>query len=105
MQRRQPLFAFVMSCLFVVVSVSTSFAQINSATVSGVITDQQGLAVHGAKVTVKSEATGAERAVTADEAGHYTIVGLVPGAYKLRVDGGSNFAPYEKPSLQVLVGT
>src|SRR5215469_4685254 len=105
MQRRQPLFAFVMSCVFVVVSVSTSFAQINSATLSGVITDQQGLAVHGAKVTVKNEATGADRAATADEAGHYTIVGLVPGVYKLRVDGGSNFAPYEKPSLQVLVGT
>ena len=105
MQRRQPLFAFVMSCVFVLASVSISFGQINTATLSGAITDQQGLAVHGARVTVKNEASGAERAATADEAGHYTIVGLVPGVYKLRVDGGSNFAPYEKPSLQVLVGT
>src|SRR6516225_1861099 len=105
MQRRRSLFAFVMSCAFVVVSVSTSCAQINTATLSGVITDQQGLAVHGARIAVKNEATGAERSATADEVGHYTIVGLVPGAYKLRVDGGSNFAPYEKPSVQVLVGT
>ena len=105
MQRRRSLFAFVMSCAFVVVSVSTSFAQINTATLSGVITDQQGLAVHGARIAVKNEATGAERSATADEAGHYTIVGLVPGVYKLRVDGGTNFAPYEKPSVQVSVGT
>jgi len=105
MQRRRSLFAFVMSCAFIVVSVSTSFAQINTATLSGVITDQQGLAVHGARIAVKNEATGAERSATADEAGHYTIVGLVPGVYKLRVDGGTNFAPYEKPSVQVSVGT
>jgi hypothetical protein len=105
MQRRQSLFAFVMSCAFVLVAVSQSLAQINTATLSGAITDQQGLAVHGARITAKNEATGAERSATADEAGHYTIVGLVPGVYKFRVDGGSNFAPYEKPSVQVLVGT
>lgn len=105
MQRRQSLFAFVMTCVVVLIAVSTSVAQVNTATLSGVVTDQQGLAVRGAKITVTNESTGTERSATADEGGHYTIVGLVPGKYKLRVEGGSNFAPYEKPSVQVLVGS
>lgn len=105
MQCRQSLFAFVVSCLVCLFVVSTSVAQINTATLSGVITDQQGLAVRGAKVTVTFQATGAERSATADDAGHYTIVGLVPGVYKMRVEGGASFAPYEKPSVQVLVGS
>ena len=105
MQRRQSLFAFVMSCAVVLVAVSISVAQINTATLSGVVTDQQGLPVRGAKVTVTYQATGAQRSATVDETGHYTIVGLVPGIYKFRVEAGSNFAPYEKPSVQVLVGS
>jgi hypothetical protein len=105
MQRRQSAFAFVMSCVVVLVAVSVSVAQINTATLSGVVTDQQGLPVRGAKVTVAFQATGAQRSATVDDAGHYTIVGLVPGIYKFRVEGGSNFAPYEKPSVQVLVGS
>lgn len=105
MQRRQSLFAFVMSCVVVLIAVSISVAQVNTATLSGVVTDQQGLAVRGAKVTVTYQATGAQRSATVDETGHYTIVGLVPGIYKFRVDAGSNFAPYEKPSVQVLVGS
>ena len=86
------------------VGVNSAVAQVNTATLTGDVTDPQGLAVRGAKVTVTLLATGAERTVNVDDAGRYTIVGLVPGMYKLRVEGGSNFAPYENPSLQLTVG-
>src|SRR5579883_1659971 len=79
MQRRQPLFAFVVLCVAVLLGVS-------------------------ATVTATLIATGASRTVNVDDAGHYTIVGLVPGLYKLRVESGTNFAPYENPSLQLTVG-
>ena len=104
MQRRQSLFAFVILCVAVLLGVSSAVAQINTATLSGNVTDPQGLAVRGAKVTVTLLATGASRTVNVDDVGHYTLVGLVPGIYKLRVESGTNFAPYENPSLQLTVG-
>ena len=105
MQRRQSLFAFVLLCVGIFLGLGSAFAQVNTATLSGVVTDQQGLAVRGAKITVTNSVTGAERTGVADEGGHYTIVGLVPGEYKLHVEGGTNFAPFENPSVQLRVGT
>jgi hypothetical protein len=104
MQRRQSLFAGVILCAVMMLGAAAAVAQVNTATLAGAITDPQGLAVRGAKVTVTSLATGAERTATADEDGRYIIVGLVPGEYQLRVEGGTNFAPYENPSVQVRVG-
>ena len=104
MQRRQPLFAFVILCVAIFLGVSAAVAQVNTATLSGNVIDPQGLAVRGAKVTVTLLATGSERSVNVDDSGHYTLVGLVPGIYKLRVGGAANFAPYERPSLQLTVG-
>ncbi|MGC0779453.1 MAG: carboxypeptidase regulatory-like domain-containing protein, partial [Candidatus Acidiferrum sp.] len=104
MQRRQSLFACVILCMAVVLGVTTAVAQVNTATLTGLVTDPQGLAVRGAKVTATSLATGAERTATVDEGGHYIILGLVPGEYKLRVESGTSFAPYENPSVQVTVG-
>ena len=104
MQRRQPLFAFVVLCVAIHLGVSSAVAQVNTAALSGNVIDPQGLAFRGAKVTVTLLATGSERSVNVDESGHYTLVGLVPGIYKLRVESGTNFAPYEMPSVQLTVG-
>jgi hypothetical protein len=106
MPRRQWwLFAFAMFCAVVLLASNFVFAQVNTATLSGVVTDPQGLAVRGAKITVTSSTTHAERTAVADDNGHFTVVGLVPGEYKVRVEGGSNFAPYESSHVTVTVGT
>jgi hypothetical protein len=104
MQRRQPLFAFVVFCVAILLGAGSAVAQVNTATLSGDVIDPQGLAVRGAKVTVTLLATGSDRSVNADDSGHYTLVGLVPGVYKMRVETGSNFAPYERPNVQLTVG-
>jgi len=104
MQRRQPLFAFVSFCVAILLGAGFAVAQVNTATLSGNVIDPQGLAVRGAKVSVTLLATGSERSVNADDSGHYTLVGLVPGIYKLRVETGTNFAPYERPNVQLTVG-
>jgi len=101
--RRQLLFACVILCVAILLGVATAVAQVNTATLTGLVTDPQGLTVRGAKVTATSLATGAERTATADEGGRYTIVGLVPGEYKLRVEGSTN-SRLRKPSVQVTVG-
>ena len=81
-----------------------SAAQVNTASLSGTVTDPQGLAVHGARVTLINAVTGAERSIVADENGRFTLIGLPPGQYKLSVDGGGSFASYQNDSIVITVG-
>ena len=83
---------------------ANSSAQVNTATLSGAITDAQNLSVKGAKITLTNAGTGAQRTAASDDAGRYNVVGLPPGRYKMSVDGGSNFALYENDSVVLTVG-
>src|SRR5215469_2867158 len=104
MQRRQGVFAFVLLCFGFLLWAASLSAQVNTATLSGAITDPQGLAVRGAKVTVTSSVAAAARTAIADDNGHYTIVGLIPGTYKLRAEA-PNFSSFENTAVQLTVGT
>jgi hypothetical protein len=79
-------------------------AQVNTATLSGTVSDPQGLAVKGAKVTLTNAGTGAQRTAITDEEGRYNLVGLPPGQYKMTVDGGAHFAVYENSAVVLTVG-
>ena len=79
-------------------------AQVNTATLSGTVSDPQGLPVKGAKVTLTNASTGAQRTAVTDDGGRYNLVGLQPGQYKMTVDGGPNLAIYENPSMVLTVG-
>jgi outer membrane receptor protein involved in Fe transport len=60
------------------------FAQ-STATLTGTVTDPQGAIVPGAKVTVRSQATGIERTAQTGEDGNYQIASLPPGVYTVEV--------------------
>ncbi|HEX8836793.1 MAG TPA: carboxypeptidase regulatory-like domain-containing protein [Candidatus Acidoferrum sp.] len=79
-------------------------AQVNTATLSGTVSDPQNLGVKGAKVTLANAATGATRTAVTDDSGRYNLVGIPPGQYKLTVDGGANLALYENASIVLTVG-
>src|SRR5713226_2608510 len=102
--RRSLRVCAIILCVLVLSCALSGAAQVNTATLSGTVTDPQGLAVRGAKVTVISATTGAERSLAADENGRYTFIGLPPGQYKVSVDGGANFALLQNPSITVTVG-
>ncbi len=113
MRRRQAVCAFVdrfavtknvVLCMMLLGCVMSAVAQVNTATLSGTVTDPQGLAVKAAKITVTSTGTGAQRTAVTDDGGRYSLVGLPPGEYKVTADGGPNFAVYENPSLVLTVG-
>jgi hypothetical protein len=104
MQRRPCVCAWVGVCVMMLSFTCSAIAQVNTATLSGVITDSQGLPVRGAKVTLINSETAAERSAVADDNGRYSLVGLPPGQYKLMIDGGANFATYENNSITVTVG-
>ncbi len=68
MRRSLGVCAIVLCVLVLSVAVNAA-AQVNTATLSGAVTDPQGLAVRGAQVTVTSTTTGAQRTIVADEDG------------------------------------
>ena len=104
MERRPCVWVWVVVCVLMLGFAVGGAAQVNTATLSGIVTDPQGLPVRGAKVTVTNAVTAAERSTAADENGRYNLVGLPPGQYKLTVDGGANFATFENNSIVVAVG-
>lgn len=56
-------------------------AQTETATITGIVSDQSGAAVPNAKISVTSVATGATREATSTPAGTYLIANLQPGLY------------------------
>src|SRR3989441_1752731 len=113
MQRRQgvcvivssrSLLAGAMLFLLLLGWASLASAQVNTATLSGTVSDPQGLPVKGAKVTMTNAGTGAQRTSITDEGGGYNLVGLPPGQYKMTVDGGASFSVYENDSVVLTVG-
>src|SRR5512145_3255339 len=70
-----------------VAGTAPAFAQRSDrATISGVVTDNQGSAVPGATVTIRNEATGVEVVLTTNESGAYSSPPLVLGTYSVTVD-------------------
>ena len=112
MQRRQgvcvtvssrSLLAGAMLFLLVPGLASMASAQVNT-TLSGIVSDPQGLGVKEAKVTMTNAGTGAQRTSATDDGGRYNLVGLPPGQYKMTVDGGASFSVYENPTVVLTVG-
>src|SRR5258708_16781750 len=93
-----------MLCLLVFGWAPAATAQVNTATLSGTVSDPQGLPVKGAKVTMTNAGTSAQRNSITDAGGRYNLVGLPPGQYKMTVDGGANFSVYENASIVLTVG-
>src|SRR5579859_4820888 len=60
-------------------------AQLAGATLSGVVSDESGGAVAGAKVVIKNVATGDTRELTTNADGLYSAPNLLPGNYEVTV--------------------
>lgn len=72
--------------------------------IAGTVTDQQGNAVSGAKVTITDVSKGTSEETTTNESGNYTLIHLIPDTYKIRVEA-TGFKAYEVPSVLVQVDT
>lgn len=65
---------------------TVGFAQTYTATVTGVVTDQQGAAVANAKVTAANQGTRLNYTATTSETGVYTIPFLPVGVYVITIE-------------------
>lgn len=62
------------------------FAQSDTSSISGTVTDPSGAVVPNAKVTIEDEATKNQRVVTSTSVGLYTVSNLPPGNYRVKVE-------------------
>ncbi len=89
--------------VWLLATASVLWAQLPTATLNGMVTDPQGAAVAGAKVTLINQATGVKRETTTGDAGQYVFVELPAGDYTLRVEITS-FATAEVKGIRLEVG-
>ena len=85
------------SFLFVV---TLAFAQSEKGQISGQVTDPQGLAVPNAAVEIINQDTSAKRETQTDEAGHYAVLNVPGGRYKLVVQV-PGFAAFSSEDITV----
>ena len=89
-------------CLLTLGSLGVAFAQARPGSLRGQVLDELGGAIVGATVT-SIDAKGTEKTVVTNNSGVYTINGLAPGKYTLRVVN-SGFAIYENAEVAVVSG-
>src|SRR5258708_2982776 len=87
-------------CLALGFGASTSLGQAVYGSLVGTVTDPQGNAVAGAKVTVANIAKGTTEETTTNESGNYSVTHLIPDSYRIRVEA-PGFKAYDIVSVRV----
>src|SRR6266481_2874549 len=96
--KRNLLVGFVV----LMVAVACAWAQTGTTALNGDVTDPQGAAIAGAKVTVTPAGSATGRSVDTDASGHYQFQALPPGVYSVRVEiKGFRSSVQENVELQV----
>ena len=76
----------VFTLLAAVVILTTAFGQSDLGSITGFVRDPSGAVIPNVKVSVKNEATGAERVSTTNDAGYYTVTNIPPGLYAVSTE-------------------
>jgi outer membrane receptor protein involved in Fe transport len=100
MVRRSIWAGLAVLCLLCGLKTSTTMAQAVFGSVLGTVTDPQGSAVSGAKVTVTSATKNTAVETTTNESGNYEVTHLIPDTYKIRIEA-PGFKVTDIPSVQV----
>jgi hypothetical protein len=90
-----------MGCVLVVTGWAA--AQEFRGSINGQVTDEPGNAVHGAQVSVTALATNTTTTTTTNESGHYSVLYLEPGTYRITVES-KGFKKLMQQGIEVRVG-
>jgi hypothetical protein len=86
-----------------ILSVATAYAQFDTGTITGLVTDPTGAVVPGAKVTVTNTGTGIEKTYTSDSDGNFVASALPYGSYVVSASS-SGFTATKSAPLALSVG-
>src|SRR5258706_12399248 len=103
--KRLPFFLALAVCmvLFLAASATSVFAQGETGSVTGVVTDPQGATVGGADVTLTDVATHSPRTATTNESGRYHFASIPAGIYDITVSR-PGFKVHKAAAQKVSVG-
>lgn len=73
-------------CAACVLAADHAWAQVDRATLGGIVKDTDGGAVPGASVVITNLATGVESRQVTSETGSYQVGNLIPGKYQVEVE-------------------
>ena len=104
MRRRVSLGLLLVGCLVFLLCTNTASGQAVYGSIAGTVTDPQGNAVAGAKVTVTSITKNTSAETTSNDTGLYEVLHLIPDTYKVRVEA-TGFKAYDIASVLVQVDT
>ena len=96
----RPICKFLYLFVLIAAFVSTVWCQTSNGTIVGNVTDKSGGTVAGARITVTSILTGAERDTTTNPEGTYRIDSVAPGTYNVTASA-SGYATVTNSSLVV----
>lgn len=77
-------YIILMVCIMPFLVTGAAIAQINTGTITGVVTDAQGGVIPGASVIVTNQETGISLNLVTNDVGSYTASALRPGLYEVR---------------------
>jgi hypothetical protein len=97
------LLAFLLVAGFQMAWAAPAKAQVAGATLSGLVTDDQGGPVANATISVKNAGTGVAREVTSNSDGIYSAPNLLPGEYEVTVTA-TGFQTLTEKGITLTVG-
>jgi hypothetical protein len=97
------LLALLLIASFQMAWVAPAKAQVAGATLSGLVTDDQGGPVANATISVKNAGTGVAREVTSNSDGIYSAPNLLPGEYEVTVTA-TGFQTLTEKGITLTVG-
>src|SRR5713101_1107523 len=104
MRRQATLGCILVLCLALGFGASTSLGQAVYGSILGTVTDPQGNAVAGAKVTVTSVTKNTAVETTTNESGNFSVIHLIPDTYRVKIEA-AGFKANDVPSVLVQVDT
>lgn len=102
MRRQVSLGLLLVCCLAFLLCTTTASGQAVYGSIAGTVTDPQGNAVAGAKVTVTSITKNTSEETTTNDSGNYTVLHLIPDTYKVHIEA-AGFKAYDIASVLVQV--
>jgi hypothetical protein len=100
--RKFPVLLLLVVCLVLLCIPSTVYSQVDTGSISGTVTDSSGGVIPDATITAMNTATRAQRTAQSGSLGQFTIPGLPPGTYQVKI-ASPNFKTFST-TLDVTVG-
>src|ERR1044072_7444225 len=95
--------AFILASCFSLGMLTLAAQDLDTVTITGKVTDQNGAIVPGATVKATRDDTKLERTVVTDGDGKYKIIQLAPGKYKLTASANT-FQTTNQTGIEFIAG-